>query len=1556
MQFRAPAEVVIAVLRASPAAAAAPDMYGSLPLHVAAEFRASAEVVDAVLRANPAAAAVRNTLLYHEYDEVFHSERKEHIGKRWRKRREAMARQMFEHLASHFNDRATQSSRLTFEHMNYFNRNAFRHSTDMGEGHFDKIVQRSKDRATTGPPSITKTDFIHYVLDLTGSGVSHTFKIFIREPHERVTEARPVQLSATGVSFHQMDISDEEHSRLPPDEQADFEVLSPGNLPIHLALETESEMPLRSDLLRLLIEPYPADLGPVQPLLERYSSRNHRLPAQRQKHGMLPLHMSLFLGQIPADVVGLLICPQACVDQANKEKQTPLHIAIECADVPMDIMERLIMEFDTTSQARGEGNAVEPLGAAPLSQLLMQARERRIDQRKIDKALDSNDPAGGLEKMIRAEETHTHITRVLLARDRRGCMPLHVAVGYRRVNSPTASSMGHDTMIPSITGSVMSVDRVALVKLLLEKEACMDAGERPVRQTDGQGDLPLHLALSSMSLKWVDREIWNEQWGQQHFQDTLKEVEAVVQCLQNAYPQGKRVRYAQKSDNILAVNLALQVLNEIAPENEELKVIAERIVELLMVPLSLAIAEARDSNETSIEVVKRILKYTNQNRERNCRGELPLFTALAEGCYRDLPEEQKTVVEILPESSGGTWGNKPISFGGGGGQVRQWPYVAKIDLKEYRPSEESGAKLRVGAKLLSINNVLVDGMTFAEAKPLLKERPLSLTFACPRYRGMVVWRAVYELLQDYPEACLDRGNVDAKFESRPQVPNYPLQIATKAAALPTSETAEHDPAVSKTKNQKTKSRMILRRALDIMADEYEGSEDKRAIMDKAVERAATGDSSEVSTWAKEHGTILARYRIETTVHRSATCKVCFAFDVVKNKRVALKFMKDVELFKREVDARVLEGMHELCPTVVIALIGWHTPEPGKDQTLQEPVLDELRQNRNGSYMRVPEGSSGKAVETFDLYTENFMYKYMLVMKCGERSLHDKCAKGRIAGYDLNYVRRALASIAKCIKLLHEKGLCHGDVKQRNLILELDNDTDPRLVLCDMDASAKIGQPIGKKTSSAYCPPELAKLRFQRNGRSATVEATPSFDIWSFGVVIFELCAGRTLFSQDIANDELVEPVDRSRLCVWHTISAEELLPVLAEARDLDPQQDETREDCKNLIRWCLKGNPSDRPKSIDEILQHRFFTQGAAKPKPMPMKYRNFMSHAQKDASGTVAATFLAYKQLGVHNWLDMRQENLTLQGMQEGVRDSDVFLLVLTAHVLTSWYCQKEMLCALEEGKQIQLLLEEEPRFFPFDVAAWTAQAQKAQQADSSGRQCANISGKMEIVPQKICEMIDEHLPSAITYRRRDFEARSMMRELCTRNGLQLPDESVDVPRERVVAVGGATELRVLLIYNPKSAAEIIEGPFGLKQAILDCSPAGSVAFVDFGELQPTLTNADKILLVLTEGVLTPPTLAFVQELLRQDAEKKQHSDDRGASVDRLVCIYSEDLGWAFNCSEHNDAPREVKTALDNHEAMTFRPRGPDGRSRHEFPTFLAQLMKARLGLSCDTTKLSSH
>ena len=57
-----------------------------------------------------------------------------------------------------------------------------------------------------------------------------------------------------------------------------------------------------------------------------------------------------------------------------------------------------------------------------------------------------------------------------------------------------------------------------------------------------------------------------------------------------------------------------------------------------------------------------------------------------------------------------------------------------------------------------------------------------------------------------------------------------------------------------------------------------------------------------------------------------------------------------------------------------------------------------------------------------------------------------------------------------------------------------------------------------------------------------------------------------------------------------------------------------------------------------------------------------------------------------------MEQAQLTLEGMRQGVRDSDVFLLVLTKSVLTRWFCQQELLTAIDEGTPIQLLVEEVP------------------------------------------------------------------------------------------------------------------------------------------------------------------------------------------------------------------------------------------------------------------------
>ena len=49
------------------------------------------------------------------------------------------------------------------------------------------------------------------------------------------------------------------------------------------------------------------------------------------------------------------------------------------------------------------------------------------------------------------------------------------------------------------------------------------------------------------------------------------------------------------------------------------------------------------------------------------------------------------------------------------------------------------------------------------------------------------------------------------------------------------------------------------------------------------------------------------------------------------------------------------------------------------------------------------------------------------------------------------------------------------------------------------------------------------------------------------MVLFELCSGQTLFSQDISNDELITHEDKTRLCMWNVMTDAELGPVLSSA-------------------------------------------------------------------------------------------------------------------------------------------------------------------------------------------------------------------------------------------------------------------------------------------------------------------------------------------------------------------------------------------------------------------------
>ena len=303
------------------------------------------------------------------------------------------------------------------------------------------------------------------------------------------------------------------------------------------------------------------------------------------------------------------------------------------------------------------------------------------------------------------------------------------------------------------------------------------------------------------------------------------------------------------------------------------------------------------------------------------------------------------------------------------------------------------------------------------------------------------------------------------------------------------------------------------------------------------------------------------------------------------------------------------------------------------------------------------------------------------------------------------------------------------------------------------------------------------------------------------------------------------------------------------------------------------------------------------------MKYHAFMSHAQADASGTASTLLFAYTQLGLHNWLDMRQKQLTLEGMRNGVRDSKIFLLILTEHVLTSWFCQQEILTAIEEGKPIQLVVEGEPRFNPFPKTQWLSQI------GSSTRSLKNQGGKMSVIPSKIVDMIDKQLCNAIAYRRRDFEQDAMMQELCRRNGVVLPCES-----DTVVSI--RRSMRVFVICaDTTEAREILQE---LR------SVAAEIELVQEGELE----SANRVLLILTTGILNGTSLQQLESTIEQD---------KRSGEDRITAIFSEEAGWKFGCSEHITATGAVQDCLNEHEAITWRAN--ELNTRHEFFAMVSQL-----------------
>ena len=155
----------------------------------------------------------------------------------------------------------------------------------------------------------------------------------------------------------------------------------------------------------------------------------------------------------------------------------------------------------------------------------------------------------------------------------------------------------------------------------------------------------------------------------------------------------------------------------------------------------------------------------------------------------------------------------------------------------------------------------------------------------------------------------------------------------------------------------------------------------------------------------------------------------------------------------------------------------------------------------------------------------------------------------------------IAPILSAVSFLHSQNIIHRDIKAGNIFF-FDNTPNSRVLLGDFGFSKQINDQdcaISYAGTPEYMAPEVIKAIY---GDSTPYDR--KCDIWSIGVLAFQMICGYTPFSAKLPINLINQMI--SRKYDFHNSGGEEV---------------------RDFINLCLNPDPAQRPEA-QELLQHPF--------------------------------------------------------------------------------------------------------------------------------------------------------------------------------------------------------------------------------------------------------------------------------------------------------------------------------------------------------------------------------